>query len=174
MRAPIAYSAAGTGGDGASASNSARSHPHKQRVSAGEAHGGLGSVHGRAWFGSDVGSVRSRVASEQGCLHINPPPPLSPIQDSLWIWGLFKEPLYPFILFSLPCVEIPLADGTAIPAGTLYVQAEHRRDPAQGVRLGAGAVTYRLSQQLDADLLGLSGFTYDEPILCGTSKFFLD
>jgi hypothetical protein len=42
------------------------------------------------------------------------------------------------------------------------------------VRLGAGAVTYRLSQQLDADLLGLSGFTYDEPVSCGASKFFLD
>ena len=55
-------------------------------------------------------------------------------KDSLWIWGLFKEPLYPFILFSLPCAEIALADGTAIPAGTLFIQAEHRRDPREGVR----------------------------------------
>mmetsp|Transcript_30513 Transcript_30513/g.93302 ORF Transcript_30513/g.93302 Transcript_30513/m.93302 type:complete len:203 (-) Transcript_30513:330-938(-) len=92
-------------------------------------------------------------------------------KDSLWIWGLFKEPLYPFILFSLPCAEIQLANGKAIPAGTLYIQAEHRRDPRAGVLLGEGKVTYKVAQQLDADLLGLSGFTYNEPIACGSSKF---
>ena len=52
-----------------------------------------------------------------------------------------------------------------------YAQAEHRRDPKVGVRLGAGKVTYKVAQKLDADLLGLSGFTYNEPIPCGTMRF---
>uniref|UniRef100_A0A7S4C309 Uncharacterized protein n=1 Tax=Chrysotila carterae TaxID=13221 RepID=A0A7S4C309_CHRCT len=92
-------------------------------------------------------------------------------KDSLWIWGLFKEPLYPFILFQLECSEIALPTGVAIPAGRLYIQADHRRSPTEGVRLGDGKVSYRVAQQLEADLVGLSDFTYNEPIICGTSRF---
>jgi len=92
-------------------------------------------------------------------------------KDSLWIWGLFKEPLYPFLLFSLDCEEIALPGGSTIPKGKLYVQADHRRHPEDGVRLGEGKVTYKVAEQLSADLLGLSDFTYNEPISCGTSSF---
>ena len=92
-------------------------------------------------------------------------------KDSLWIWGLFKEPLYPFILLELECAGIELEGGGEIPAGTLYLQADHRRDPEEGVRLGAATVTYKVAQKLDADLVGLSDFTYNEPVPCGTAEF---
>lgn len=92
-------------------------------------------------------------------------------KDSLWIWGLFKEPLYPFILFQVPCLGIDFPNGKRIPPGLLYIQAEHRRHPTEGLRLGDGIVTYRVAQSLNADLVGLSDFTYNEPIECGTSRF---
>ena len=92
-------------------------------------------------------------------------------KDSLWIWGLFKEPLYPFILFSLPCGALELDDGSTLPAGALYIQASHRRDPQLGTLLGEGVVSYRVDQSLQADLVGLSDFTYSEPITCGTCSF---
>ena len=93
-------------------------------------------------------------------------------KDSLWIWGLFKEPLYPFLLFSLPTQELGLPEELdQIPGGRLYFQVSHRRDPSAGVLLGSGTVSYRLDQSLSADLVGLSDFTYREAISCGVCDF---
>ena len=94
-------------------------------------------------------------------------------KDSLWIWGLFKEPLYPFILFELELAEpLEICDGVAIPAGTLYFQVNHRRKDGE-VKLGEGTICYKVASEQGADLLGLSDFTYNEPCslrympLCG-------
>ena len=95
-------------------------------------------------------------------------------KDSLWIWGLFKEPLYPFILFELELAEdVEIVEGISIPAGKLYIQAEHRRKDGQ-VNLGDGTVVYKVAEQLGADLLGLSSFTYNEPIECGKIRFLTE
>lgn len=91
--------------------------------------------------------------------------------DSLWIWGLFKEPLYPFLLAQLElAAPIELAGGEVIPAGPLFMQIDHRRK-SNSVQLGEGAVTYRVAETLKADLVGLSDFSYAEPISCGTVRF---
>lgn len=92
-------------------------------------------------------------------------------KDSLWIWGLFSDPLYPFLLFELELTEpLALADGVSVPAGPLYFQVDHRRKDGKVV-LGEGAVTYKVSEKLAADLVGLSAVTYDEPVPCGTIRF---
>ena len=92
-------------------------------------------------------------------------------KDSLWIWGLFSEPLYPFILLQLElAAPLAVADGVSIPAGPLYCQVDHRRKDG-AVQLGEGAVTYKVSEKLAADLVGLSQVTYNEPIRCGTIRF---
>lgn len=98
-------------------------------------------------------------------------------KDSLWIWGLFKEPLYPFILFSLrtaEALELPGA-ADAIPAGTeLYFQGEHRRDPKTGVRLGEGEVSLRVPEELlTVTGQALAGVEYEDKVPCG-SFCFLD
>jgi len=93
-------------------------------------------------------------------------------KDSLWIWGLFSEPLYPFILFEMELVA-PLAfpeEGVAIPAGPLYFQVDHRRKDGQ-VQLGEGSVTYKQVSEQNADLVGLSQFSYAEPVPCGKIRF---
>ena len=80
-------------------------------------------------------------------------------KDSLWIWGLFSEPLYPFILLQLElAAPLAVANGVSIPAGPLYCQVDHRRKDG-AVQLGEGAVTYKVSEKLAADLVGLSQVT---------------
>eukprot|EP00966_Prymnesium_polylepis_P300067 6934175-Prymnesium_polylepis.1 len=92
-------------------------------------------------------------------------------KDSLWIWGLFSEPLYPFILFELELAEpLALSESVSIPAGPLYFQVDHRRKDGS-VQLGEGAVTYKVQEELNADLVGLSQFSYSEPRPCGTISF---
>jgi len=93
-------------------------------------------------------------------------------KDSLWIWGLFSQPLYPFILLQLELARpFELADGIAIPAGPLYCQIDHRRTKTGAVQLGEGAVTYKVQEKIKADLVGLSEVVYGEPTACGTLRF---
>ena len=68
--------------------------------------------------------------------------------------------------------EIAFA-GVAIPAGTLYFQVDHRRKDG-AVVLGEGTMCYKVASQQGADLLGLSDFTYNEPVPCGTCRFTMD
>jgi hypothetical protein len=71
------------------------------------------------------------------------------------VWGLFKEPLYPFLLFQLEVRDIPLpsagiADGDKriIPAGKLYAKVAHRRDKQAGAQVSrcAAAATAEQAQ----------------------------
>ena len=62
-------------------------------------------------------------------------------KDSLWIWGLFSQPLYPFLLLTVILSQpVELPGGETIPAGKLFLQGEHRRDPDADTLLGAGTV----------------------------------
>ena len=49
-------------------------------------------------------------------------------------------------------------------------QVDHRRKEGQTV-LGEGTVTYKVTEKLAADLVGLSDFEYNEPIECGKVRF---
>jgi len=54
-------------------------------------------------------------------------------KDGLWIWGLFKEPLYPYMLLQMETRELQLSsskDGLnddSIPPLKLYAQISHMR-----------------------------------------------
>ena len=91
--------------------------------------------------------------------------------DSLWIGGLFSDPLYPFLLFEMELAEsVAVTEETSIPAGKLFFQVDHRRKDGS-VQLGEGQVTYKVTEKLSADLVGLSDFDYSEPVPCGTVRF---
>ena len=63
-------------------------------------------------------------------------------------------------------------DGASLPEGPIYCQVDHRRNRKDGsVALGEGAVTYKVSEKINADLVGLSQVTYDEPVACGKITF---
>ena len=55
-------------------------------------------------------------------------------KDGLWIWGLFEEPLYPFILLQLSFNSITMAgsDSDVIPSFTCFAQLSHVRDRKTG------------------------------------------
>ncbi|KAG8461118.1 hypothetical protein KFE25_003687 [Diacronema lutheri] len=88
-------------------------------------------------------------------------------RDGLWIWGLFREPLYPFVLLELELdASCTLADGRELPGGLYYLQGGHDgRGKGQGAALSGGTVTRRVP--LDVPLVGASA-TYMEPFPVGS------
>ncbi|KAL7456307.1 hypothetical protein ACHAWC_007804 [Mediolabrus comicus] len=83
-------------------------------------------------------------------------------KDGLWIWGLFKEPLYPYMLLQMETKELKLAKGSeeeedSIPPLKLYAQVNHIRDQDTGnVELQTADVNVRLLEQIQ-----LPGATVD-------------
>jgi len=80
-------------------------------------------------------------------------------KDGLWVWGLFKEPLYPFMLLQLETEEyaLPGAEDNAIKPLTLYAQINHKRDKSTGeVELDAATLNLREVETINADPLGVA------------------
>lgn len=87
-------------------------------------------------------------------------------KDGLWVWGLFKEPLYPFLLLQMETKEIPLpgSDGDAIKPLKLYAQLTHNRDRDTGnVELSGAPLIVREVETIKADPFGAAKVdVYDE------------
>ena len=79
-------------------------------------------------------------------------------KDGLWVWGLFKEPLYPFMLLQLETAKIPLPgeDGDSITPLTLFAQINHSRDAKKGVILSQAVLKVREMETMKADPFGAS------------------
>ena len=82
-------------------------------------------------------------------------------KDGLWVWGLFKEPLYPFMLFQMATNELSLpSDDDSIPPLKLYAQINHIRDKdgenGSGVELQSANLNVRILEQVQ-----LPGATVD-------------
>ena len=77
-------------------------------------------------------------------------------KDGLWVWGLFKEPLYPFMLLQIETDRIPLpgTDEDAIKPLKLYAQFRHKREKDAGVVLEGGDLKVRVIETVKADPLG--------------------
>lgn len=91
-------------------------------------------------------------------------------KDGLWIWGLFKEPLYPFMLFQIETEEYPLPgeEGDAIQPLTLYAQINHKRDKDTGnVELDAATLNIREVESIKADPFGAAKVDIYEEVKCG-------
>jgi hypothetical protein len=101
-------------------------------------------------------------------------------KDGLWVWGLFKEPLYPFMLLQIETNGMSLLDSqqgdstdqdpsdNQIAPMQLYAQLNHGRDKERGVLLGessklAAMATFplqmRIKETVRADPFG--GATVD-------------
>lgn len=77
-------------------------------------------------------------------------------KDGLWIWGLFKEPLYPFMLLQLEtkAIQLPGEDNDTIAPLNLYAQIFHTRDKEMGVVLKASVLNIREIESIKADPFG--------------------
>jgi hypothetical protein len=90
-------------------------------------------------------------------------------KDGLWVWGLFKEPLYPFMLLQLETDRIPLpgTDEDAIKPLKLYAQLRHKREKDAGVVLDGGDLKVRVIETVKADPLGAATVDIYEEISIG-------
>lgn len=84
----------------------------------------------------------------------------------LWIWGLFEEPLYPYLYFSLGVYNNVMLKGNegthsifggkGVPNQKLYFRFNHVRQDGASV-LSEGKMTYKEIEMMKADPLGLGG-----------------
>jgi len=91
-------------------------------------------------------------------------------KDGLWVWGLFKEPLYPFLLLQLQTDAIPVAgteDDKIMPL-QLYAQINHKRDEEEGVILEASDLKVRQTETIKADPFGAATVDLVEDVNIGT------
>jgi hypothetical protein len=90
-------------------------------------------------------------------------------KDGLWIWGLFKEPLYPFLLLQLETERVPLPgeEGDAIKPLKLFAQLNHQREKEVGVVLKGGELKVREMETLKADPFGASTIEVYEEVSIG-------
>lgn len=95
-------------------------------------------------------------------------------KDGLWVWGLFKEPLYPYMLLSFETLPILWNDAAqdSIPPLQLYVQLNHTRSRDTGaVSLSSNALydlKIRQTETIAADPLGVSKVDVYEEVSIGT------
>lgn len=105
-------------------------------------------------------------------------------KDSLWIWGLFKEPLYPYLLLRMDFEEIPLPGSgvssdndddandenskkDVIAPFSLFAQIDHKRENGQ-VLLSSGAdLTIKQKETIKADPFGAATVDVFEDIPVG-------
>eukprot|EP00980_Cylindrotheca_fusiformis_P029418 scaffold23471_cov141-Cylindrotheca_fusiformis.AAC.15 len=73
-------------------------------------------------------------------------------KDGLWVWGLFSEPLYPYLLLQLETGPIALAgdDGDAIKPLKLFCQLIHKREKKVGVILKGSDLKVREMETVKA------------------------
>jgi hypothetical protein len=102
-------------------------------------------------------------------------------KDGLWVWGLFSEPLYPFMLLNIETEEYSLTprstrkiqnddeddnktlEDSILPL-KIYAQINHKRDRKTGdVTLEPATLTIRKMETVKADILGVASIElYDE------------
>ncbi|KAL9184450.1 hypothetical protein ACHAXT_002536 [Thalassiosira profunda] len=86
-------------------------------------------------------------------------------KDGLWVWGLFKEPLYPFMLLQMETNELILPsgegeEGDSIPPLKLYAQINHIRNEEAGVELQTAMLNVRVLERVQ--LPGAAVDLYEE------------
>eukprot|EP00534_Pseudo-nitzschia_fraudulenta_P001941 CAMPEP_0201115852 /NCGR_PEP_ID=MMETSP0850-20130426/271_1 /ASSEMBLY_ACC=CAM_ASM_000622 /TAXON_ID=183588 /ORGANISM="Pseudo-nitzschia fraudulenta, Strain WWA7" /LENGTH=182 /DNA_ID=CAMNT_0047379745 /DNA_START=288 /DNA_END=836 /DNA_ORIENTATION=- len=91
-------------------------------------------------------------------------------KDSLWIWGLFKEPLYPFLLlqFEVEEMKLPGEENDSIKPFTLYAQINHQRgDDGEVILSSVTDLTVREKETIKADPFGAAKLDLFENVVIG-------
>jgi hypothetical protein len=90
-------------------------------------------------------------------------------KDGLWIWGLFSEPLYPYLLLSMETASLTLpgeTDDYILPL-RLFAQIDHRRDDTRGVMLANAELKVRELETVKADPFGAATVQLYEEVSVG-------
>lgn len=91
-------------------------------------------------------------------------------KDGLWVWGLFKEPLYPFLLLKLETEAIPLSgeEGDSILPLQLFAQVDHKREDGAVILEGNTDLKVRQMETIQADLFGAATADIYEEVSIGS------
>jgi len=108
------------------------------------------------------GVHRWKLAEEEGT------DPLD--KGGLWIWGLFKEPLYPFMFMELEVNALTWSDEKKFPGGRLSLKLPHGRGKERGVIISEGLLMTKEKVFYDADRMGLSKAQVTEVRPCGSMR----
>mmetsp|Transcript_25843 Transcript_25843/g.31677 ORF Transcript_25843/g.31677 Transcript_25843/m.31677 type:complete len:275 (-) Transcript_25843:1371-2195(-) len=94
-------------------------------------------------------------------------------QFGLWIWGLFKEPLYPFMLLEIETKEmvLPGKEEDKIGPLKLFAQVTHIRDNDAGVVLKDCDLNVKEIETVNADPFGASKIELFEYVSIGQISF---
>jgi hypothetical protein len=115
--------------------------------------------------GEEASSPRLKVVKSRWQLSEDP----DDRKDGLWVWGLFQEPLYPFLLLQLETdrVPVPGADGDFISPLKLFAQINHKREKEIGVILSAAELKVRKMETMKADAFGAATVDVYEEVTVG-------
>jgi hypothetical protein len=85
------------------------------------------------------------------------------------VWGLFKEPLYPFLILQLETDRIPVPgdDNDTIKPLKLYAQVGHERVKEVGAILSGSELKVRETDRVKADPFGASFVDIYEEVSVG-------
>eukprot|EP00529_Nitzschia_sp_RCC80_P030912 CAMPEP_0113469958 /NCGR_PEP_ID=MMETSP0014_2-20120614/16183_1 /TAXON_ID=2857 /ORGANISM="Nitzschia sp." /LENGTH=302 /DNA_ID=CAMNT_0000362483 /DNA_START=28 /DNA_END=936 /DNA_ORIENTATION=+ /assembly_acc=CAM_ASM_000159 len=124
------------------------------------------AVEGGEDTSGDDGRLSPKIVSSRWQLSEDP----NDRKDSLWIWGLFAEPLYPFMLLRLDFDEISLpgsateeaGDGASATTATadaiapfkLFAQIDHKREDGQVILSSGADLTIKQKETIKADPFG--------------------
>jgi hypothetical protein len=89
-------------------------------------------------------------------------------KDELWVWGLFKEPLYPFMLLQLETDAISLPNNDSIAPLQLFAQIKHKRVDNIAVLNAITDLNIRQSETIKADPFGVSQVDVYEEVSIGS------
>jgi len=89
-------------------------------------------------------------------------------KDGLWVWGLFKEPLYPYLLLEVETAqfELPGGEDSILPL-KLFAQIKHARDEEKGVILSPAELKIREMETVKADPIGAATVDIFEEVSVG-------
>jgi hypothetical protein len=96
-------------------------------------------------------------------------------RDGLWVWGLFEEPLYPFLLLEIQTDRWnhPTSNGeeNVILPLQLFAQVKHRRDKELGVTLESAELRIRQVETVQADPFGAASVDLFQEVGVGQVSF---
>ncbi len=93
-------------------------------------------------------------------------------RDSFWVWGLFEEPLYPFLLLEIQTDQWnpPDSEDVVLPL-RLFAQVKHRRDKESGVLLENSELIFRQVETVKADPFGAATVDLFQEVSMGQVSF---
>jgi hypothetical protein len=88
-------------------------------------------------------------------------------KDSLWIWGLFKDPLYPFLLLQMEVDEIKFEENDYIRPFKLFAQINHKRENGEVILTSGADLKIKIKETVNADPFGAATIDVFEDVSVG-------